>query len=216
LALPAFLPALWPGIAARLEYDRAQIAAGELWRAVTGHWMHWSLDHLLWDVGMLVLTAALCWRLGRGRTLAALGASAVAIPAALWFLSPDLERYRGLSGLDAALFVLLAAGLLRRELAAGRRRSVPLLAGLLLGFAGKVAYEAVTGATLFVDPGADFVPVPLAHLVGGVCGWAAGAAGSRTSPRPLRLILQQKTRMRNRDPAEAGAGASKKLTYRGI
>jgi hypothetical protein len=138
--------------------------------------MHWSLDHLLWDLGMLVLTAALCWQLGRGRTLAALAASAVAIPLALWFLSPDLDRYRGLSGLDAALFVLLAAGLLRRERAAGRRRPVPLLAGLLLGFAGKVAYEAITGTTLFVDPGADFVPVPLAHLIGGACGWAAAVA----------------------------------------
>lgn len=177
LGLPALLPLVWPAIARRLQYDRPRIGAGELWRAVTCHWTHWSLDHLVWDLGMLVLLAALCWRLGRGRTVAAVASAAVLIPGLLWFASPELSRYRGLSGLDAALFVLLAAGLLRRELAGGRRRSAILPAGLLLGFAGKVVYEAVAGTTLFVDPGADFVPVPLAHLVGGTCGLAASVLG---------------------------------------
>ena len=177
LGLPALLPAVWPAVAHRLQYDRPRIGAGELWRIVTCHWTHWSLDHLVWDLGMLVLLAALCWRLGRGRTVAAVASAAVLIPAVLWFVSPQMRLYRGLSGLDAALFVLLAAGLLRRELAGGRWRSAVLPAGLLLGFAGKVVYEAVTGTTVFVDPGADFVPVPLAHLVGAVCGGAAAVLG---------------------------------------
>jgi len=194
LALPALVPAVWPAVARRLEYDRPRIGAGELWRVATCHWTHWSLDHLLWDLGMLVLLAALCWRLGRGRTVAAVASAAALIPLALWLLSPDLERYRGLSGLDAALFVLLAAGLLRRDLAAGRRRSVALPAALLLAFAGKVVYEAATGATLFVDSAADFVPVPLAHLVGGACGGVAAALGtrppaSRTFPALARLKI---------------------------
>lgn len=180
LGLPALVPAIRPGAAGWLEYDRGRIAAGEVWRVVTCHWTHWSADHLLWDLGAFVVLTALCWRLGRARTLAAIAAAALLIPLALWLVTPDLARYRGLSGLDSALFVLLAAGLLRREAVAGRRRTVKLAAGLLAVFAAKVLFEAATGTTLFVDASAAFVPVPLAHLVGGVCGAAAAILAYRT------------------------------------
>lgn len=179
LGLPALAPLLWPGAARWLEYDRERIAAGEAWRVVTCHWAHWTGDHLLWDLLVFVLLAALSWRLGRARTAAALAASALLIPLALWTLAPDLGRYRGLSGLDSALFVFLAVALIRRERSAGRTGAVALLAALLLGFAAKVAFEAATGSALFVDDSAAFVPVPLAHLVGGVCGGVAAAASAR-------------------------------------
>ncbi len=179
LGLPALLPLLRPGAARWLEYDRGRIAAGEAWRVVTCHWTHWTADHLLWDLGVFVLLAALCWRLGRARAAAALAAAALLIPLALWTLAPDLGRYRGLSGLDSALFVFLAVTLIRRERSAGRPATAALLAAFLLGFAAKVAFEAATGGALFVDASDAFVPVPLAHLVGGVCGGAAAVCRSR-------------------------------------
>jgi hypothetical protein len=43
------------------------------------------------------------------------------------------------------------------------------------GFAAKVAFEMVTGGTLFVDStAAGMTPVPLAHIVGGLVGLACG------------------------------------------
>lgn len=182
LGLPALLPWLRRGATPWLEYDRQRIAGGEAWRIVTCHWTHWTADHLLWDLGVFVLLAALCWRLGRVRTAAALAASALLIPLALWRLEPGFDRYRGLSGLDSALFVLLAVALIRRERSTGRGGAVALLAGLLVAFAAKLAFEAVTGGTLFVDGSGAFVPVPLAHLAGGVCG-AVAAALPRYRPR---------------------------------
>lgn len=189
LGSPALVPALWPRAAGWLEYDRGRIAAGELWRGVTCHWTHWPGDHwpgdhLLWDLVVFVLLVALSWRFGRARTLGALASAAFLIPLALWLLAPELERYRGLSGLDSALFVLLAAGLIRRELVTGRRRTVALLGALLLAFAAKVVLEAATGRALFVDASAAFVPVPLAHLVGGLCGAAAAASRLVVRGRP--------------------------------
>jgi membrane associated rhomboid family serine protease len=41
---------LSPAATAVLEYDRAAVAAGEIWRLLTGHLTHWSFDHLFWDV----------------------------------------------------------------------------------------------------------------------------------------------------------------------
>ena len=32
-----------------LQYDRGALAAGKWWGALTGHWAHWSADHLIWD-----------------------------------------------------------------------------------------------------------------------------------------------------------------------
>ncbi len=188
LTLPALSTHLSPAAARALEYDRAAIAAGELWRLLTCHWTHWSGEHLIWDALVFALLVALAWSHGRARLLAALGAAALAIPLAVWTLLPAMERYRGLSGLDATLFVLLAAALLRRDLAAGGRLRAAVALALLLAFAGKVAYETLTASTLFVDAASSgFIPVPLAHTVGGACGLAAALIPGRGRiPRPRK------------------------------
>jgi len=84
---------------------------------------------------------------------------------------PAMSSYRGLSGIDSALFVLLVAGVLKERL---QDKSYPamLVAGFtLLLLAGKILFEMVTGDTLFVSStDAGFVPVPLAHAIGGICG----------------------------------------------
>jgi len=49
LAATAAVVFSWPGLAAHLQYDRAAIAAGEVWRLASGHWTHYSLDHVVWD-----------------------------------------------------------------------------------------------------------------------------------------------------------------------
>ena len=94
-----------------LQYDREAIAQGELWRLVTCHLVHFGLEHLVWDTAVFALLAVLCWRLGRVRCLVSLGAATLAIPAVLFVLQPGLPTYRGLSGLDSALFVTAALGL---------------------------------------------------------------------------------------------------------
>jgi hypothetical protein len=87
---------------------------------------------------------------------------------------PALDRYRGLSGLDSALFVLLAVSLMRH----GDSRRVFAGAWALVGFLAKLAWEGVTGGALFVhDPG--LAAVPVAHLAGAMVGFAVGVARPR-------------------------------------
>ncbi len=165
---------LSPELAGRLEYDRTAIAAGELWRLLTGHWTHWSGEHLFWDLLVFAVAAALWERLGRRRRLlACLLCSALAISLALWVLLPQVALYRGLSGLDCALVTALAAESIRRARARRRPGVALALACVLAGYLFKIAFELATGSTLFLDAAAaPAANVPLAHVVGGVCGWA--------------------------------------------
>jgi rhomboid family GlyGly-CTERM serine protease len=178
LIAPAAVAAVWPEATELLAFDRSRMADGEWWRAVTGHWTHWSLDHLLWDLFAFVVLVPLCWRAGPALLGWTLGSSTMMISVALWFGAPAMLEYRGLSGLDSALFGLLAAAALKRAVAERDRGSVLLLGVPIAAFAAKTGFEWITGQAVFVG-GSGFVPVPLAHGVGGACGVWFGWTGSR-------------------------------------
>lgn len=162
------------------EYDRASIAGGQLWRWATCHWTHWSAEHLFYDAVVFGALAAAGGRRSGLRLLAALALATVAIPASLALALPEMSYYRGLSGLDAALFALLA-GLLLADAWERRDRLPALGAGAaLLALGAKILYELATGDALFLDQAAaGFVPVPLAHAVGAAAGLVAAFAGRR-------------------------------------
>ncbi|MBI4229471.1 MAG: rhombosortase [Planctomycetes bacterium] len=176
LAIP-----LIPGAGSTLCLDRAAARQGETWRLLTGHWTHGSADHLLWDaLAFLVLSWACERREGALRLCAFLGTSALAISLAVLCGLPALDSYRGLSGIDSALFVWLAAGERTRAARTGEGAHSALWAGALAAFLAKAAREVLHGGTIFVDSeGAGLVPVPLAHLVGA----ALGAAATLLPPR---------------------------------
>jgi rhomboid family GlyGly-CTERM serine protease len=171
----AVAASLLPGAAGWLQFDRVAIIGGEFWRVVTAHFVHWSGEHLFWDVFALGVLGWLCEREGSMRFLACLAVSAVIIPTTLWFAEPAMATYRGLSGLDSALFAMLA-GRIITEAFADRDWMRLSLAGLFsIGFAAKVGFELVTGTTLFVDStAAGMTPVPVAHVVGGLVGLLFG------------------------------------------
>ncbi|QDT46938.1 Rhomboid family protein [Symmachiella dynata] len=182
-----------PAIAGSLQYDPSAIAEGQLWRVVTCHFTHWSLDHLIWDAIAFVILAALCETTDRRSFLLCLIASAVLIPLFIGLLMPEVDAYRGLSGIDSALFVLAATTILRENVTTRRWGWVAAAGMVLCGFAAKIGFEYVTGQTLFVDStAADMVPIPLAHVVGGLVGvgiggwgWMSGgrSVGSRSASR---------------------------------
>jgi rhomboid family GlyGly-CTERM serine protease len=152
-----------------LAYDRTAIQAGEVWRLLTGHLAHYRADHLLWDVLMFVVLGVMVERRNRGSFIVTVLASATAITAVLWFAYPEVTAYRGLSGIDSALFTSAAILLY----VYGRRFNRPLVrlisAGLLAGFVAKVIYEIASGNTLFVDS-TDFVSLAAVHAAGGFVG----------------------------------------------
>src|SRR4051812_10824072 len=77
---------------AALQFDHAQIRAGDIYRLLTCHWTHWNTDHLIWDAAAFFLLAAACEGRSRSRFLATLAIAAIVVPAGLFVLQPEMLR----------------------------------------------------------------------------------------------------------------------------
>ena len=177
LSLVAAIMHLAPGAAEWLQYERAAIANGQVWRILSCHWTHYSLSHLGWVCAAFLALGMLCEKSGRSRFLVCVVVSALIIPVAVWSFAPEITELRGLSGIASALFALLAVQTFKHSLWNGQKALCALVAVAFVAFLVKIGLEA-TGSALLVDQAtAGMVPVPLCHLVGAVVGVVVGAAG---------------------------------------
>jgi rhomboid family GlyGly-CTERM serine protease len=159
-----------PALTLGWQFDRAAVAHGQVWRFFTAHLTHFGTDHLRWDLLAFVILGAMAERISRSAFLVTLALSAGFITLGVWIAQPQFATYRGLSGIDCALFGLVVTNLLAvgwRE-----RHGFSLAVGglTLAGFAAKCVFELATGDTVFVETAGTFAPVPLAHLIGLVVG----------------------------------------------
>lgn len=172
VALAALLFVL-PAAGSLLELSRPALASGEVWRLVTGHWVHWSADHLFWDAFTFLVAFAIVHAYDRRRLARCLAAATFTVPAAVLAFAPGIQVYRGLSGLDAALYVLAGLLIVEARTREGARREAAAVGALFAGFVLKVLYESITGGAVFVDgAAAGVVTVPVAHVAGALTGWA--------------------------------------------
>jgi len=156
----------WPGAFEALAYDRGKILGGQFWRIVTGHWVHFSASHLLWNLAVLLAAGGWLERRNAGAACWTLLLSPVAISLALLTFDPSLGIYAGISGVASGALVALAVHGLRTE---------PALRWLWLAivvlFVAKVGTESLGRRPLNPDLAAQGVrSVPLAHLVGAAVG----------------------------------------------
>ena len=172
----AALVASLPLFAPELEYTRALIAS-EPWRVLTSHFTHWNSTHLIWDWLAFVALGASLEHHGRARLVALLATSAFAIPAALFSIEPELNHYRGLSGLDSALFGMAWVIALQHTRSTDRQNRLltRLLVLLGLGFTLKIGWELLLGDAFFMPNDVGFEPVPLAHAIGAALGVGFGS-----------------------------------------
>lgn len=153
-----------------LQYDRAAIGKGQVWRLTTGHWTHWSLDHLLWCSLTFVALGVVCEPSSRRGFLATIAASSLAIPLIVWVAEPGMSLYRGLSGIASAVFVFGVVLMVLKSHATKDRFGFYLAALAGIFYFGKLLFEFITGHTLFVHAHGLFIPAPLVHMVGGGVG----------------------------------------------
>jgi len=92
----------------QLYFSAKDIWEGEIWRIVSGHFIHADLQHLLWNcLGLAVLGSLLEYR-SRQLLLAASGTGIVFVSALLLTPFSQLDYYCGLSGvLNTLLLVAL-------------------------------------------------------------------------------------------------------------
>jgi len=168
IALVAGVVFFAPIVSGWLIYDRARLLHGEIWRAWTGHIVHFGSSHLLWNLAIFL--AAGCWaeRIRPRTTRWFYVICAPVIAASLLILEPDLARYAGLSGVATGVLVLLGCVKLDSHSAEPTWFWVAIF-GLVVV---KIALETVTHTPLLVNDASGFIVVPLAHISGAACGVA--------------------------------------------
>ena len=163
LALLCLVATLLPDSAAGgLEYRRDAVLSGELWRLLTGHFVHYSLRQALQDGCALALLAYALESIdGPRNLLPRLGLSAVVLSLLLVIAVPAMAGYRGASGLAMVL-----AGMLLRALWRAHPAWRPGLAAIAVLLCGKMLADALGYAI-------DFTGLPLGVRVA----WQVHAAG---------------------------------------
>lgn len=142
-----------------LRFERSGIAAGEIWRLLTGHVVHLGVSHTLLNLAGLLLVWFLAGRAFTWRQwLWVIAGSVVAIDLGLWLGAPSLEWYVGLSGL---LHGMLAGGIVAGL--AARSGEAMLLAVIV---AGKIAWEQLAGPLPGSEATSGGAVIVDAHLYG--------------------------------------------------
>lgn len=143
----------------------------EPWRIVTCHFTHWSYEQLAWDAIAFAILGIASTHHNPRAFHATLLASTFLIPIAVLTFAPNVSTYRGLSGIDSALFALLLV----------QSRKSKLAIACAIGFAAKIAFESMTGGAVFAsNMGADVVSVPVAHIAGALIGATIASYTART------------------------------------
>ncbi|MCG3180205.1 MAG: hypothetical protein BIFFINMI_02562 [Phycisphaerae bacterium] len=180
-----------------LQFDRAALTDGQLWRLVTCHFVHWSAVHFWLDLLPWVALGLIFERqVGRRVWLAATCVGAAAIGLGVWLGQPRMSLYRGWSGLDNTAVVLgwLVVWRSAGDWRAGRARRFALL-GLAGVYFAKLSAEAFSGAATFSLPMAAGMgaATPIAHWLGAAAGlatWLAVRLADSLLPRCEGVFIQ--------------------------
>ncbi len=177
-----------PAITSWLQLDFMAVTDGQWWRIWTGHLTHYDGNHLFWDLLMFAILGASCERIVGSRFPAMLAIITAGISASIAWWCPEITVYRGLSGIDTALFVWFVADQSVRAWNREERIVAALWIAPSAGLVGKLLFEASTGNTLFVDS-SSFTPLVQSHLAGAAFGLLASV-----SSRWARLAFKSSAR----------------------
>ncbi len=146
-----------------LRFDREGISAGEIWRLVSGHFVHLGWPHFALNAtGMALVWYLVGDAFDTRRWLLISVVCVLTMDTGLWVFDPDLQWYVGLSGL---LHGILAAGLVARLSHPDKEALVLML--LLLG---KLAWEQFSGPLPGSEETAGGPVVVDSHLFGSLGG----------------------------------------------
>lgn len=123
-----------------LQFDRSALEQGELWRLFSAHLLHTNRWHFLMNLTALVvifLMHAPHYNLSRLCYLLMVGFALIGL--SIWFWSPQINYYVGLSGWLHALLVWGACQDIQRQWSSGWL--------ILAGVAAKIGWEQWQGAS---------------------------------------------------------------------
>lgn len=170
LALFTEMPNPLDAVITALQFDRAEILDGQIWRLMTGNLVHWSKEHFLLDIGAFLLVGILCERsLGKSYPWM-LATAGLCVGVAVLVLQPEMSTYRGLSGVDSGQFAAALCAEFRRSKKV--KGDWWFVAPAAVIFLIKLVYESMTGQMFFGTESLGDLgqPIPLAHVAGAIGG----------------------------------------------
>lgn len=159
-----------------LEYNRGAIADGQLWRLLSGHLLHSNSYHLVMNMAGLIVMMLIHGALPRRLALWwQYLIFSIAISIGLWFLSPDIQLYVGLSGVLHGLLCFGAVLDIRQGYRSGYL--------ILVGVAAKIIAEQYFGPDADLSAKIAAEVAIDAHLYGAIAGIITGAICFTQAPR---------------------------------
>jgi rhomboid family GlyGly-CTERM serine protease len=144
-------------------YNRSLIERGELWRLFTGHFLHSNFFHLLLNLAALFMLYLLHGRFYSHSNIILLFILSMLITSlGLYYFSPELQQYVGLSGVLHGLFVFGAV----MDIRANDKTGYLLFIGVWL----KILHEQIYGASEDVSSLINASVAIDAHLWGAIGG----------------------------------------------
>ncbi|MCJ8297211.1 MAG: rhombosortase [Colwellia sp.] len=161
LAIMAFL--FNDSLSKVLVYQHQLISQGELWRTFTGHFLHTNGVHLLLNLSALILLWGLHGHFYSLKNYSMLFiSSALICSAGLYFFSPNIGQYVGLSGVLHGIFIFGAIMDIQHKDKTGYL--------LFIGVWLKIAHEQFYGASDDVSALINATVAIDAHLWGAIGG----------------------------------------------
>lgn len=151
------------GLADTLKYDRNTVFNGELWRFITGNFVHLGWSHFWMNMGALgLIWLMFAKRLSTSEWLVVFAVSALTVSTGVHLHNPEFIYYVGLSGV---LHGLVMAGVIREI---KFDRFFALAVGGLT--AAKLGYEQFNGALPGSEETAGGTVLVDSHLFGAIGG----------------------------------------------
>jgi len=148
-------------VSASLAYNRHAILDGEWWRMLTGHWVHFSLQHFLYDTAALGIAGWMIEKRGHRKFGWLCAIAPFVISGTMLVCNPELQICGGLSGMAIAAVVFLGLNGLEEP---GTWRWISGSA-LTLCIA-KLIGEEMTGRFFVLRAPTGFTLVPSNHIAG--------------------------------------------------
>ena len=195
LATAALVVAIFilPGAGESLDWHRDDSGMTSWVTALTAHLTHWNLPHLGFDLLAWLVLGSMVETHSRRLWGWTVGLAAGLVSLFVFLAAPEITIYRGLSGIDSALFIASAITIHTRAKLRGDHLMGLIALGCILTITGKIIWEWTTGTPLFAR-GGGFTAVPQAHLAGAVAGWIAVWVTRKKPPGPSARIHLQTTR----------------------
>jgi rhomboid family GlyGly-CTERM serine protease len=170
-------PAFWP-IDQYFSYQYDAIAHGQVWRLITGNFLHTNLWHLLMNLAglwVIIFLHEVHYKQHSGKLMLLFFSLCLLEGMGLYMFYPSLKAYVGLSGLLHGLFVFGAV----MDICRGYRSGYLLLLGVII----KVGYEQIFGASDSITQLINARVATESHFVGLVSGMICALCWSSVAHR---------------------------------